>query len=387
MSGNVDHEFPVHGSIASGFEPVRQVFERNFTHDIEVGAGFCAFVGDTCVVDLWGGFVDRELTTPWQQDTLVNVYSTTKGLASLAFAQLVEAGHLRYEDEVKRYWPEMRAAADGLTIGQLLSHQSGVPGCRDPIAVQELYDFDALCGRFAEEEPFWQPGTAAGYHAMNWGYLAGILTRRAADAPLGRWFNEETSAGLDCHIGLAASEFDRVSNVIGPNHARIQPDLQALMNIKMPPLYPVALQNPVVRPFKDVGSAAWRGAEIAAANGHATAHAVAATYQRALSGKLFSAQTLAALTQQEVGEEDDLVLGRPMRRGRGVILNTEAAYGPGANSFGHAGAGGSVGFADADADLAVGYVMNQMQPGIETDTRGKRLINAVYDCLSEASKI
>lgn len=376
-------DFPVHGEVAPGFERVREVFQANFTDDIEVGAGFSAYVGDELVADLWGGFTDRECSRPWQRDTLVNVYSTTKGIASLAFAQVVEAGLLDYDAPVSDVWPEFRAAANGLTIGQFLSHQSGVPGTRAKLSVSDLYDFEAMCERLAAEEPFWEPGTAAGYHAINWGFLAGELVRRVTGEMIGEWLRKRVAQplGADFHIGLPASEHHRVASVIGPNHARIQPDLAALMAMKMPEFYPVALQNPTVRPFKDVGSAQWRQADIAAANGHGTAQSVARLYQGALSGELFNADTLAKLQQLEVGDDEDLVLGRPMRRGRGVIINTEQGYGPSPVAFGHAGAGGSVGFADPANGLSVGYVMNQMQPGIETDTRGKRLIDALYACL------
>ena len=379
--------FPLHGSVSTGFEPVAEVFERNFTEDIEVGAGFCVVVDGEVVVDLWGGFQDRAQTRPWGENTLVNVYSTTKGIAALAFARLVETGAISYDQPVAEHWPELKAGEGGLTVGQLLSHQGGLCGVSPKISVADLYDWSSMCRLLEAQEPFWPPGTAAGYHAILWGFLPGELCRRLTGRSLGEWLREEITEplGADFHIGLAASNHDRVADLIGPNHARMQPDWSTIANIELPPLYPVALQNPSIRPFRDACSPEWRQAEIAAANGHGTARGIATVYGNAVrsdaaSRKIGSA-AIDALTIEEVGESEDLVLGRQLRRGRGVILNTDAQYGPNAASFGHSGAGGSYGFADPDRRLGMGYAMNQMQPGIEADTRGQRLIRVVYDAL------
>jgi CubicO group peptidase (beta-lactamase class C family) len=381
--------FPVHGFTAPGFEGVRDVFERNFSEDIEVGASFCALLDGRTVVDLWGGWQDRAATRPWIENTLVNVYSTTKGLAAIAFATLVDDGLIRFEDPVRHYWPELRAGQSGLTVGQLLSHQGGVCGLREPVTVADLYDWDRMIRRIEAEEPHWEPGAGAGYHAVLWGFLPGELARRLTGRSLGHILAERIAGPLraDCRLGLPVDEHSRVADLIGPNHARRQPDLSELAAVTLPALYGLALQNPSIRPWQDACSASWRSAEIAAANGQANARGIARVYAAlARDGELddvrvLTPATIAALTREEVGDEDDLVLGRPMRRGRGVMLNTQGQYGPNPASFGHAGAGGSVGFADPAARLGVGYAMNQMQPGIETDTRGNRLVRALYDAL------
>lgn len=382
-------DYPVHGFTAPGFESLRAVFERNFTDDIEVGASFCAVHDGRTVVDLWGGWQDRSCTRPWQADTLVNVYSTTKGIASIAFATLVEDGLIDYAAPVRDYWPELAAGRNGLTVGQLLSHQGGLCGLREPVTVADLYDWDGMIRRIEAEAPHWEPGEGAGYHAVLWGYLPGELARRLTGRTLGRILAERVAGPLsaDCYLGLPDAEHHRVADLIGPNHARRQPDLSALAGLRMPPLYPVALQNPSIRPWQDACSPAWRRAEIAAANAQANARGIARIYGAVARGgelegrRILAPATIAALTVEEVGGQDDLVLGRPMRRARGVMLNTLGQYGPNPQSFGHAGAGGSVGFADPVMRLGVGYAMNQMQPGIETDTRGGRLIAALYACL------
>lgn len=377
-------DFPVHGTTAPGFERVRGVFERNFTDDIEVGASFSAVVGGETVVDLWGGYQDRDCSRPWLADTLVNVYSTTKGVASATLATVVEDGALNYDAPVKNYWPEFRAGANGLSVGQFLSHQSGVCGLRDLVTVADLYDWPRMTERIAAEEPHWEPGTAAGYHAILWGYLAGELARRITGKSLGQLLRERIAGplGADFHIGLPDSEHHRIADLIGPNHARKQPDPASLLGVKMPPLFRFALQNPSVRPWQDACTAPWRRAEIAAANGHGNARGIARIYGALADGeRILKRKTIAAMTVEEWGMSDDLVLGRPMRRGRGINLNTEGQYGPNPGAFGHNGAGGSIGFADPERHLGVGYAINQMQPGIEADTRGSRLVRAVFECL------
>ena len=267
-------QFAIHGITAPGFEPIRDVFERNFTADIEVGASFAAVVDGETVVDLWGGFQDRDCTRPWREDTLVNVYSTTKGIASAALATVVEEGLLDYDAPLHDYWPEFQAGTGGLTVGQFLSHQSGVCGLRDPVSVEEpvrLRRHDhAHCGRGAAlgtGHRGWLPTPSCGGTSP-----ANLPCARQARA-LGQLLRERIAGPLDAdfHIGLPVSEHARVADLIGPNHARVQPDPATLLGAKVPPLFKFALQNPSVRPWQDACSAAWRSAEIAAANGHANA--------------------------------------------------------------------------------------------------------------------
>jgi CubicO group peptidase (beta-lactamase class C family) len=379
--------FPVGGFVAPGFERVRRVFERNFIDDIEVGAACCAIVDGKTVVDLYGGYRDLECSQPWTADTLVNVYSTTKGVGAGAFACIVDAGRLSYDAPVREYWPELRAAANGLTVAQLLSHQGGLCGFRDALRVDDLYDWDGMVRRFEREEPHWLPCTGAGYHAVTWGYLAGELVRRVTGSSLGRLLSERIAEplGADFHLGLDDRHFHRVANPISPKHARRHPTNPVAPAVG--PLYPIALLNPSIRPYADVASAAWRRAEIAASNGHGTANGIARIYAMLANGgsldgvRVLSPSTIERATRQEWGGEMDLVLGRGLRRSAGFILNSDAMFGPSDAAFGHSGAGGSTGFADPTKRLGFGYVMNQMEPGGVDDTRAARLIRAVYDAL------
>ena len=380
-------DFPIHGQVAPGFEPVRETFAANFRDSVEVGASFAVVSHDgEPLVDLWGGFVDQTMSVPWQADTLVNVYSTTKGVAALAFATLVEEERIGYEDPVRDFWPELLAARDGLTVGQLLAHQGGLAGISAPLAVADLYDWQKMIGLLERQQPFWTPGTQAGYHAVTWGYLPGELALRLTGQTLGQLLAARLAGPFeaDFFLGLPEPEMDRVASLIGPNRARIQPLPRdpAEPAAEMPALYPVALQNPIIRPYGDASSRAWQAAEIAASNGQASASGIARIYAGVLGPESpISSQTLAALTAERVGMTPDLVLGTPVRRGAGVILNTNEGYGPIKSSFGHSGAGGSTGFADPEHGIGVGYAMNQMQPNLEGDTRGGRLIKALYACL------
>ncbi len=382
-------EVEVYGDVAAGFEGVRQVF-ADLWNEVEVGASFCAYYQGKKVVDLWGGWTSVEMDKPWEKDTLVNVYSTTKGLASVAVAHLFDQGKLDYEARVIDYWPEFGAAGkQAVTVAQLLSHQAGLSGVDQKLTVADLYNWDKMVNLLAAQKPHWEPGTAAGYHAITWGYLPGELVRRITGQTLGEYFRENIAQplGADCFIGLPDSEMGRVATLNGPNRARKKPKVPATA-AKMPALYPGALLNPSVSPFKDACSAEWRRAEIAAANGQANARGIATIYAAlAMGGELngvhiLSKHAIDEATRLEVDNQPDLVLGRPMRRARGFMLNTEGAYGPSPNAFGHAGAGGSTGYADRDNQVAIGYAMNQMQADITASPRSQLLSDAVYAAIA-----
>jgi|TARA_Y100000310_G_scaffold302039_2_gene339031 CubicO group peptidase (beta-lactamase class C family) len=377
------------GKVAKGFEKVKEAFAANW-QGIEVGASYSVVYQGEQVVDLWGGHQNREGSKDWQRDTLVNVYSTTKGMASLAMAILAEEGKLDYEALVVDYWPEFGAEGKHqVTVAQLLSHQAGVCGVSEKITVEDLYDWDKMVHLLAAQKPHWEPGTAAGYHAITWGYLAGELIRRITGQTLGQYFHNKVAAPLeaDFYIGLPDSEMDRVADMIGPNHARIRPPRGDGPPPKMPQLYPVTLLNPSIRPYGDASSYAWRKAEIAAANGQANARGIARIYGALANGgeidgvKIISREAIEIAVQQEVGDQKDLVIGMPMRRARGFILNSAGGYGPSNRAFGHSGAGGSTGFADPDANIGIGYAMNQMESNPAAVPRSNLLLDATYACL------
>lgn len=379
----------IEGEVAPGYENVKTVF-ADLWNQVEVGASFCAYVGGEKVVDIWGGYTDVDMTNPWQRDTLVNVYSTTKGIASVAIAKLFDEGKLDYDEKVVTYWPEFGAAGkQDVTVAQLLSHKAGLCGVETKLAVEDLYDWDKMVNLLAAQKPLWPLGEGAGYHAVTWGYLPGELVRRITGQTLGQYLREKVTGPLDADffIGLPDSEMDRVATLNGPNRARIKPNAPQNGNVQMPKLYPIALLNPSISPFRDASSERWRKAEIAAANGQGNARGIATVYAMMSMGGELNGQRIMRETsireaiKLEVDNEKDLVVGRSMRRGRGFMLNTEGAYGPNPSAFGHAGAGGSTGYADMENQVAVGYAMNQMQADLDASPRSLLLTNALYGCI------
>lgn len=392
----------IEGWIHPRFEPVKKAF-AGLWDDIEVGAALAVYWRGEPVVDLWGGFIDRDLKQPWREDTLVNVYSVTKGLAAFTFALLVDDGDVRYEDKVADYWPEFAAnGKDQVTIAQLLSHQAGVCGVDETLQVTDLYDWPKMVRLLAAQKPFWTPGTASGYHAVTWGYLPGELVWRIKGMTLGQLFQERVAKplGLEFYLGLPAEEHHRCATLIGPNHARgMVPANGAKRSPNEPSnkYFEASLLNPAISPFKDACSKEWRLAEIAASNGHGDAKSIARLYALMAAGgeldgtRLIRSETLSRAiapeveVELEVGVENkvDLVTGSQIRRSAGFILSHGGNYGPGTHSFGHAGAGGSTAFADPDSELSFCYVMNQMQPDSQIETRASHLINATYRCIEE----
>jgi CubicO group peptidase (beta-lactamase class C family) len=370
----------IEGFAAPGFERVRQAFAENFAAGREVGASFAVVRDGERVVSLWGGSRDAARTRPWTGDTLVNVWSTTKGLAALCVALLVERGKLSYEQTVASVWPEFGARGKAaLTIAQLLSHQAGLSGLREPIAIRDYADHAKIAGLLAAQEPFFAPGQS-GYHAITHGFLTGELVRRATGKTLGAFFREEIAGplGADAWIGLPESEDARAAEMVPPPGG---PDLP----LPEHPAARAALGNPPLDPAVP-NQRWWRAAELPAANGHATAEALARIYGMLARGgeldgrRFLSRETLAQATRERV-LSTDLVLQVPTRWAAGWMLNNFGIYGPNPATFAHAGWGGSFGAADPDAKLGIGYAMNQMYPNLMGDPRSLELLDAVYASL------
>jgi CubicO group peptidase (beta-lactamase class C family) len=391
----LDPDLRVSGHLAPGLEPLLEVFRDNFIHGIECGAGFAVVRDGRVLVNLVGGHVDPAGEHPWARDTLVSVYSSTKGLVALALAQLVADGELDLDARVTRYWPEFGAAGkDRVTVAQMLSHQAGLAGLRDPVTLEDLYRHDELAARMAAAEPLWPPGTAMGYHPILWGVLAGELIRRITGDRAGALLASRIAgpAGADVHLGLAGAEHHRCAGLIGPNRPwRQVPGITDAPRTEADPgpFGALANANPVIRPFGDVATPEYRRAELPAANAHATAEGLARIWAATVQAgePLIPEGALAAARRQVVGpDQPDLVLtGRRFRRSAaGLMLNHEGIYGPDPDAFGHDGAGGSFGFADPGRRLGVGYVMNQMQVHPEADRRGRRLLEALYRALDRS---
>ena len=375
----------IQGTVARGLEAVRDAFAANFerTGDYaEVGAALCVYRRGDKVVDLWGGHTDRARAKPWTADTLVNVWSTTKAATAVAVARCVDAGLIAYDQPVAEVWPEFAAAGKGaITIGQVMSHQAGLPGFVEPTTLDEFYDWDLLTGRLAAQAPVFEPGTMSSYHAATYGFLAGEIVRRASGRTLGTLLREEVFGplGAGFHVGLPVSEDGRVAELLAADNPVVVPLEQLPLPVQL------GLSNPAQDPAR-VNMRVWRAAELPALNGHASARGVARLYAALAEGgsldgiRVLSAGALAQMTAI-VSDRDDLLFGANPQWGMGVLHNLIGIYGPNPRTFGHSGWGGSYGCADPDAGVAIGYVMNHMGPDLMGDPRGKALADAVFAAL------
>ncbi|MBA3941079.1 MAG: esterase [Sphingopyxis sp.] len=366
---------PVAGSCAPRFAPVRDAFAANFADRGDIGAALCLVVGGEPVVDLVGGWRDAARTAAWQADTLVNLWSTTKGIGAIAFAMLVDRGLLAYDDPVARHWPEFAVnGKEAVSVGMLLSHQAGLCGFTGPATVADLLSGAPAADRLAAQAPLWEPGSASGYHAISIGILATALFERIEGRSLKAFVREELAEalGLDVSIGLEPGRDGRRAEMIAP------PELSSDTIGSLTPPQIAALANPPLDPLLP-NDPAWRAADLASANGHSNAGALARLYARFADG-LVGPATLAAATAPRT-DGVDLVLGLPARWAAGFLTNSDGIYGPNTAAFGHSGWGGSFAFADPAAGLALSYTMNRMGTQLRDDPRDVALIEAVYSCL------
>ncbi|MFJ9418845.1 serine hydrolase domain-containing protein [Streptomyces sp. NPDC101227] len=391
-------EAAVSGHCAPGFEGVREAFERNFRVHGEVGAAVAVTVRGQTVVDLWGGHADAGRTRAWERDTLVNVYSTSKGLTALCAHLLVDRGELELDAPVARYWPEFaQAGKQDIPVRWLLSHRAGMIAPREPVAARYAYDWDHVCAALAAAPPWWEPGTAQGYHAVTFGYLVGEVVRRISGQSLGAFLRSEIAEPLGARvfIGTPAEEHARCAEMVGQlDEARIA---ERFPGIPKPPFHalsdhPLAVVMLALTyiPTGDVNSAAYRSAEIPAGNAHASAHGLATVYGALASGRLVRPATLEAMREaQSLPHEPDLAIdalappGTERQWGLGFMLNHQGQAGPNPRAFGHGGAGGSYAFADPENGMSYAYAMNKYGTGAtgDADPRNMGLLAATYEAL------
>jgi CubicO group peptidase (beta-lactamase class C family) len=354
-----DHLTPLGGTCSAGFDPLRELFAAKLESGEDLGASVAVNIDGETVVDLWGGWANEARTVPWGKDTITNVFSTTKTMTALAALVLVDRGEIDLEASVARYWPEFAARGKaGIKVRHLLSHTSGVSGWDRPIALEDLYDWDKSTALLADQAPWWEPGTASGYHMMNYGHLIGEVIRRVTGQRLGEFFAAHIAErlGADFQIGLPPSEFHRVANVV-PVPFPVDP----------PPLDPKSVAfktctNPTMR-SKDSWTERWRRADIGAGNGHGNARSVARLQSAvACGGEVDGVRLLSARTIDRIFEVQskgiDLVIGIPLRMGIGYSLLTEGRV----CCWG--GAGGSLVIIDVDRRMTFAYVMNKMAAGV-----------------------
>jgi len=384
------------GWTASGFEGVREVFERNFAKDLEIGAAFSAYHRGQPVVDLWGGVTDPDSGDLWAEDTLVLVFSTTKGATAICAHQLAQAGRLDVDAPVAACWPEFAAAGKAeMPVSYLLSHRAGLAWIEEPLGLDAVLAWDPAVEALARQAPAWTPGTAHGYHAITYGYLVGEVVRRTDGRSVGTFFRDEVAAplGLDFWIGLPEAEDGRVATLVGGlagSREEVDPATRAALDQFIGPdtmLGKALTGGGAFAEGDDVwNSRAVRVAEVPAAGGVSDARSIARMYAACVGEVdgirlLDAAQFERARTRQTEGP-DIVILGLDLQFGLGFIVPSSLVTLGGPRSFGHFGAGGSMGWADPDAQLAFGYVMNRMDLGLAGDTRSRDLVDACYAALT-----
>lgn len=388
----------INGDVDEGYGKVADAFRRNLRSGQEIGAAVAVYRDGRKVVDLWGGYRNGITRAPWEQDTVVNVFSTTKGVASLAVAAAASRGWLDYDAKVADYWPEFAQAGKGsITVRQLTSHQAGLAAISPPLTLAEIADPEKLSMRIAAQVPAWPPGTRHGYHAVTLGWYQSELIRKVdpLGRTLGRFFAEEVAAPLDLdfHIGLPAS-VDR-SRV-----ALLKPISRGQMLLHlhtMPPLFAAAMFNPRsltaramsvavgIREAGDFNRDELRIPEIPSANGTGTARSVAKLYGDAATGGsgLRLSQTVRDALEGPAVPPTEGVHDKVMRIDASFSLGfgkptSKFVFGSTDRAYGWHGLGGSFGFADPDTGTGFGYVMNRLGYHPFSDPRELALRQALF---------
>lgn len=384
----------IHGSCASRFERVRDAFERNFALRHEIGAAVAAWVDGELVVNLWAGTADAAGTRPWQVDTIATVLSGTKGLTSTCVHQLAERGELDLNAPVARYWPEFaQAGKEDITIAMVMSHRSGVIGPRRRLHWEQVTDWDLVCERLAAAEPWWEPGTAQGYHMTTFGFILGEVFRRVTGRTVGQYLRTEIAEplGAEVHIGVSRAEQRRCADLVDKPHIR-----KMLADVNAPG-YPTTLaEHPKAglavsmgfAPDDEVGSNdldLWREIEFPGTNGQVSALGLATFYNALAQEELLSRQHMDLIRVSQGGLDTDLVLGKRVADhgwGLGYMLNQRCVNGPNPRIFGHGGLGGSFGFVDLENRIGYAYVMNRFDATkANADPRSVALSDEIYAVL------
>lgn len=372
---------PINGFCDPRFEPVRAAFETNFARDADVGASVAVTHEGRFVVDLWGGHLDAERTMPWREDTLVNVWSSTKTMAAMSMLLLADRGEVDLAAPASKYWPDFaQNGKAGVEVRHFLSHTAGLSGMDERVEGDALYDWDWMTQALARQAPWWEPGTQSGYHALTQGHLIGEIVRRVTGQTIGDFFRQEIAEplGADFHIGTPESAEPRVADLIPPAHGVPVSDDGSIAAR--------TFANPAV----DVGATrtrAWRAAEIPAANGHGNARSIVrAQTPMANGGSAFGRTILSEAGAARIFETqsatEDLVLGLPIVFGMGYGLSSrDFPLGPSERIAYWGGYGGSTVVVDPDEHLCVSYVMNRMESGLLGDPRGFGLLQATYASL------
>ncbi|SFF01504.1 serine hydrolase domain-containing protein [Blastococcus tunisiensis] len=372
----------VHGTCDERFAGVRDALAAQLDGD-ELGASVAVDLDGETVVDVWGGHRDEERTTPWTQDTIVNGWSTTKCVLNLAALMLVERGELDLDAPVGDYWPEFSAnGKKHVLVRHLMAHTSGLSGWEPPFTVRDMYDWPTATERLAQQRPWWEPGTAAGYHAATQGFLVGEVIRRITNKTFRKFVADEIAGplGADFQVGARERDRDRIAPVVAPPREEPPADVD-------PASIAVRTFTAPVMSVKATTTPEWRAADLGALNGHSNARGLLDVLRvLSLGGTAGGVRLLSARTVERVfdvqADGTDLVLEAPFTWGIGYCLGSPAVpYVPAGRTFFWGGWGGSLAVMDLDRRLTITYLMNRMAPGLLGSTRSEAYVRAVYAAL------
>ncbi len=396
----------IHGSVAAGFEEVEQAFRDNFAQRGELGAACAVYLDGKKIVDLWGGYRDASTKAPWNEDTMVLVFSATKGLSAIAMAVARSRGWLDYDERVATYWPEFaQAGKQDITVRQLLAHQAGLAVIDMRLNVKRLADLDFVAGAIAKQRPLWTPGMRHGYHGMSLGWYENELIRRVdpQHRSIGQFLREEIAQplGAELYIGLPNSvPEERIARIkaFGLVSVLLQPrGFPRAMVLSLMWPWSMAfrsLSNPWLNSPATLDTPAYRAIEFPSANGIVTARSLAKAYGAFATGGEALGLTpavMAELTAPPVapsGGDRDLILRIDVSYSLGFSKPSRAIrFGTDERSFGAPGVGGSFGFADPTARIGYAYVLNKMGAYMYDDPREKAVRDALYRCLQRAGAV
>jgi CubicO group peptidase (beta-lactamase class C family) len=375
----------IHGQADPRFAGVSTAMAANLDSGTDLGLSFAATIDGEIVVDLWGGWADEARTRPWEADTIVNVYSTTKTITALTALLLADRGALDFDRPVADYWPEFAANGKAaVTTAQLMSHSAGLSGWEAPMQTEDLYDWEKATSLLAAQAPWWEPGSAPGYHALTQGYLVGEVIRRISGKTVGTLFREEIAQPLDIdfHIGLPPAHDHRVADLIPPSDGVSERRYDSEIQHK-------SFTNPVIDPLA-TRTRAWRGAEIPAAGGTGNARAVAQVQALLANGgvakgkRLLSEAGCRKALELQVEGPDKVLFDLHIRYGLGFGLPGQMMPLPSPNSLFWGGYGGSLIIIDMDQRATFCYVMNKMNGTLTGDTRSLGLLMAMWAGMAAA---
>ena len=376
------------GTCHPAFVPLRERFEKNITSGDEVGASLCVTIGDETVVDIWGGHADPDRSKPWSEHTIEPVWSLSKPVSSLGVLLLIDRGLVDPDAPLVSYWPEFAGAGrDDILVRHVLGHTAGLPSWNPPLPPAQLYDLPVAADALARQEPWWTPGTAAGYHPLSQGYLTDALVRRVAGKPLGEFVRDElaTPRAADFHFGVPASEWGRIGEMVPPPPLKDMPGPESLV---------MRVLGGGALPASESATPAFWSAGIPSMGGIGNARSVnrllsIVARNGTVDGRRFMGEETIDAIFREQSPDKEIVMDMPVRFGMGFALssplslteeeNKTMSWLPAGRVCWWGGWGGSIGLVDMDRQMTITYVMNRMGPGTIGGPRATEYVTAVYE--------